>query len=247
MKRHIARWGSVLCLLAVAFDAAAGSFSVAPTRVELKGEAKAATFSLRNAEADPLTVQVSVMAWTQIDGEDVYTATRDILATPPVLTIPPNEERVVRVALRRPANADKDIPYRIFFEEVPRAPSKDFTGLNIALRVGVPIFIKPWSNTRSQLRWEVHPAGAGQWRVDALNDGTAHVQVTGFQVAFPGVTAPVRVSVMKYVLPGSRMSWTVEGPASAGAGTAVIQGFDDKGEFRAESTLSNAGSAGGMP
>ncbi|MFO1504525.1 MAG: fimbria/pilus periplasmic chaperone [Steroidobacteraceae bacterium] len=238
IRRSFIRWAGALCLLAAAQGAAAGSFSVAPTRVELGGAVRTATVTLRNADAEPLTVQVGLVGWTQANGEDVYANTRDLLATPPVLTIPGGEERVVRIALRRDADPDKDLPYRVFFEEVPQAAPKDFKGVNIALRVGVPIFVKSFARTRADLRWELHPLADGKWRVDAINSGTAHVQVTDFELSYDNAATPLRAKLARYVLPGSRMSWTLDAPAGAGAISAVkIHAFSDRGELRADAAI----------
>jgi len=218
--------------------AMAGSFSVAPTRVELSSSARTAVVTLRNAAPEPLTVQVSVVGWSQQTGEDTYPATRDLLATPPVLKLEPDEERVVRIALRREADPNQDLPYRVFFEEVPPPPREGFNGVNVALRVGVPIFVRSTARTRTDLRWEVHAAADGKLRVEAINQGTAHIQITGFELTRDGAAAeaPSRVNVSKYVLPRSRMSWTVDAPAAT-SGSWKIHGFSDQGEFRSEAAV----------
>lgn len=215
----------------------AGSFSVAPTRVELSASARTAVVTLRNAAPEPLTVQVSVVGWSQQGGEDIHPPTRDLLATPPVFTLGPEEERVVRIALRREADPNQDLPYRIFFEEVPAAPREGFNGVNVALRVGVPIFVRSASRTRPDVHWEIHPTADGKLRVEAINQGTAHLQITGFEVSPEGATGtPTRISVMKYVLPHSRTSWTIETPAGK-PGTWKVHGFSDQGEFRSDAAF----------
>lgn len=218
--------------------AMAGSFSVAPTRVELGAAARTAVVTLRNAAAEPLTVQVSLVNWQQQDGEDLYAPTRELLATPPVFTLEPEEERIVRIALRRDVDPDEDLPYRIFFEEVPLAPREGFNGVNVALRVGVPVFVRTTARARPGLRWELHAAPEGRLRVEAINEGNAHIQVTGLELsrdaAAPADALPV--SVMKYVLPHSRMSWIIDAPADV-AGNWKIHGFSDQGEFWSQATF----------
>jgi fimbrial chaperone protein len=224
--------------LAAAGNAAAGSFSVTPTRIELRGAQRTAVVSLHNADATPLTVQASLVDWTQPQGEDIYVDTRDLLVTPPVFTIPPNGEQIVRIALRRAADPALELPYRIFFQEVPLAARPDFTGLNIALKVGVPIFVLPEPATAGKLEWELHAQADGKLRVDALNKGTAHVQVTDFTITYTGPAATTHVNVVKYVLPGNRVSWIVTPPPTVtGSTTALIHGFSDRGEFSVETAL----------
>lgn len=105
-----------------AASAAAGSFSVAPTRIELGAGQQTAVMTLHNQDtAGPLTIQASLVGWTQTGGEDAYAPTRELLATPPVFTIPPGGEQIVRIALRRTADAIRELPYRIFFQETSRS------------------------------------------------------------------------------------------------------------------------------
>jgi fimbrial chaperone protein len=195
--------------------------------------------TLRNADDTPLTVQASLVAWTQPNGEDVYTDTRELLVTPPVFTIAPKGEQIVRLALRRDVDAVREIPYRIFFQEIPRAQSPTFNGLNIALRVGVPIFVKPKTAAESTLAWQVARTADGKLQIDATNSGHAHVQVTDFKLTFDASESEkTSVNVVKYVLPGSRMNWLTPLPDNATrAARAHIHGSSDHGEFDADVEL----------
>jgi fimbrial chaperone protein len=229
---------TTLIALAAAHNAAAGAFSVSPTRVEFRGDHRTAVITLRNADETPLTVQASLVSWTQPDGEDVYTDTRELLVTPPVFTIAPKGEQIVRLALRREVDASREMPYRIFFQEIPQAQSPTFNGLNIALRVGVPIFVIPKSLADSTLHWEMARTADGQLQVAATNTGNAHVQVTDFKLSFAADVEKTSISVVKYVLPGSRMSWLTPLPGNATNASQVhIHGASDHGEFDADVEL----------
>ena len=223
-------WVCTALIMLAAGTSAAGSFSVTPTRIELRGAQRTAVVTLHNADAVPLTVQASLVGWTQPSGEDTYAETRELLVTPPVFTIAPNGEQIVRIALRRAPDPALELPYRIFFQEVPLAARPDFTGLNIALKVGVPIFVLPEPASAGKLGWELHAQADGKLRVEALNTGTAHVQVTDFVITYANPADTTHVNVVKYVLPGSRVSWIVTPPPTIG-GTATIHGFSDRGEI----------------
>jgi fimbrial chaperone protein len=226
---------STLWVLAAADAAAAGSFSVTPVRIELAQGRGTAVLTLRNPEAAAQTLQVSLVDWSQVDGEDRYTPTHDLIATPPVFTVAANSEQIVRVALRHDADPSRELPYRIFIEQVPEAMPRDFTGLNVALRVGVPVFLQPKVPARSDLSWEMKRLADGTLRIDAINRGTAHIQVSDFDLAFAGADTKAHVALVKYVLPGSRMNWVITPPAGLETvSSATIHGFSDHGEFRAE-------------
>ena len=233
-----ATWFCTALLGLAAASAAAGSFSVSPTRIELPVGQRTAVISLRNTDAAPLTVQASLVDWAQPAGEDVYTPTRAVLATPPVFTVPPNSEQIVRIALRGAHDANRELAYRIFFQEVPAGGAAGSNRLNIALRVGVPIFLlTPKVEERPRLQWSAGRAGDGSLNITAANDGNTHVQVTGFEVSYGDAKGATPVSVVKYVLPGNRISWSVTPPVGADAQQLRIQGHSDRGDFSAEATV----------
>jgi fimbrial chaperone protein len=225
-------------LAVVAQWSAAGSFSVSPTRIELQPNQRTAVVTLRNADASPLTVQVELVDWAQPAGDDQYTPTREVLATPPVFTLQPNSEQVVRIALRGAQDVAAERAYRIFFQEVPQAATPGFNGLNVALRVGLPIFIAPSQPAEGKLEWSLSEQD-GKLRIAATNTGNAHVQVTGFELSMAGVSDRLPVDQMRYVLPGATIAWTVSAPAAKPAtlAQAWIVGSSDRGAFDAQAAV----------
>ncbi len=66
-----------------------------------KGSTTAA-MTVRNDGDDAVVIQASLLSWAQDEsGQDVYTPTNEALVTPPIMTIPPGGEQIVRVGLRR--------------------------------------------------------------------------------------------------------------------------------------------------
>ena len=224
-------------LLAAAGPAAAGTFSIAPVRVELQGAQRTAVLTVHNDDAAPLVVQLSALNWAQADGEENYAATRDLLATPPVFTLPPNGEQIVRVALRREPDATRELDYRLLLAEVPQPADSKFTGLRVALRLSIPVFVKPASPAPAVLAWRAQWQDDGQLAVSATNTGLTHQQVSDFTLHFAGSGAAARGVVSRYVLPGSTVTWNIAPPAGVARGTAMsIDGASDQGDFRADLT-----------
>jgi fimbrial chaperone protein len=233
-----ALWFCTALFSLAAASAAAGSFSVSPTRVEMTGGKRTAVISLRNVDSSPLTVQISMVGWTQSDGEDIYSPSRDLLATPPVFTIPANGEQIVRIALRRAPDAVRELPYRIFFQEVPQALRISSNTLNVALRVGVPVFVHATRPEEGMyLDWTATRLKSGELMITAANSGNTHVQVTGFDLLFGAATQGLPVSAIKYVLPGSNVSWLVTPPEGADLSRLRINGYSDHGEFAADAAV----------
>src|SRR5215469_11000812 len=128
-------------MLAAAGPAAASSISVAPIRVELSGTKRTAVLTVRNADDAPVVVQARPVAWSQRDGEDQLDDTHDLVVTPPLFTVPGKGQQVLRVALLRDADATRELDYRLVLSEVPSSVTPDITGLRVALRITLPVFV----------------------------------------------------------------------------------------------------------
>ncbi len=237
----IARIRQVLCLSLASIlmaPAIAGSFSVSPTRIQLSGATRTAVMVLRNADSDSLTVQLRLVSWTQGAEGDVHEKTADLLATPPVFTLGPNSEQVLRIALRVAPDPALERSYRIFFEEVPKPVSKEFNGLNVALRIGVPIFVAPLQSAKPQLVWQTQLLPDGKVLLEAENRGKLHQQVLSMDVSLGAETIPLKVGAAKYLLPGAKGQWTLVPAKPVGSNiTPRLTGTSDQGPIKAEAPL----------
>jgi fimbrial chaperone protein len=224
-----------LLLLAVAPVAAASTFNISPIRANLNAVHRTDVLTMANQEDQPVVVQVRVMRWSQKDGEDQLDETRDLLATPPVLQIGPRSEQIIRTALRQAPDASQELAYRLIFQEVPQPAAADFTGLRVALRLSVPVFVAPaHGKTAAEVSWQGHWSADGILELTATNRGNAHFQVIDFDVQFPAANSKLRGITSKYVLPGSSMSWTLSPAKDVNhEGPVQIHGHSDQGEFTA--------------
>jgi fimbrial chaperone protein len=227
---------ALLTAAAIAAPASASTFNISPIRAELAAGHRTEALTITNAEDNPVVVQIRVVRWSQTNGIEDLVDTRELLATPPVLQIPANSQQIIRVALRRDPDPAQELTYRVIFEEVPQAAPKDFTGLRVALRLSIPIFVAPaHGKANADLAWASRWLPNGQLELAATNNGSGHLQITDFEAQFPGSLMPLRGVTSKYVLPGSRISWTLTPPADAiRQGAIPIRGHSDQGDFSAD-------------
>ena len=227
------------CLLLSA-PTLASTFNISPIRAQLNAGHRTEALTLTNVEDSPVVVQVRVVSWSQKDGVEQLQDTRELLSTPPVLQIAANSQQVIRVALRRDPDPTQELTYRVIFEEVPQAAPKEFSGLRVALRLSVPIFVAPsQGKANPQVAWQSRWLSNGQLEVTATNTGNGHLQVTDFEAQFPGSALPLHGVTSKYVLPGSRISWVLTPPADATRdGVIPIRGHSDQGDFTADAAPS---------
>jgi fimbrial chaperone protein len=206
---------SAVAVIALSLAAAApqasraGSFEVNPIRVDLSPAASSAAVTVRNSGAESVVVQVSVQAWSQADGKDVLGPTSEVIISPPIATIAAGQEQVIRIGLRRAPDADKELSYRLFLQEVPPPPQPGFQGLQVALRIGLPIFVQPRSGpAKATLVWDAQLSAPDSVSLKLQNRGTGHIQISDVAMFLPGGKEPVAAhSSLSYVLPGQSREW----------------------------------------
>jgi fimbrial chaperone protein len=216
--------------------AQASSFSVNPVRVTLSAKQPVAAITVRNSGTESTVVQLETTAWSQDQGADVLQATGDLLATPPIFTVPAGGTQIVRVGLRGARDMKGEVTYRLILREVP--PSKPLqTGLRVALKISMPIFVVPSTNVAPDLQWRAARSANGQVRVYATNTGNAHVQLGKLELAAGGSVLGSR-NLAEYVLPGNTRSWLVEAKGAPATGAKVrISTTSDSGAFQSDVAL----------
>lgn len=200
----------VACFLSCA--AQAGSFEVNPVRVDFVGNARSVAVTVRNTGDEQVVVQVSALAWSQTDGKDILAPTEEVLVSPPIATIQPNQEQVIRVGLRRAPDAQRELSYRLFLQEVPPPPRPGFQGLQVALRVGLPIFVQPRAGrSTARLVWDAQLRNDDTVNLKLRNNGNGHIQISDIEMFLPTEKDAVAShSSLAYVLPGQAREWDLK-------------------------------------
>ena len=199
----------LLLVLAAPSASWAGSFQVNPIRIELSGAKRIVAERVTNTGTEPVVVQMSVMAWTQDNGKNVLTPTREIIVSPPIATIAPGQEQIVRVGLRRAPDPQRELSYRLFVREVPPPPKPGFQGLVVALRIGLPIFVQPREGrAKPVLVWSARLSGPAAIRLSLENRGTGHIQISDLTLSEAGQKEPVaQEGGLAYILAGQSRQW----------------------------------------
>lgn len=232
-------FGSVLFLVSMLACgwARAGSLSVNPVRVMLSDKRPVAALTLQNSGGAPALVQLEVFSWSQREGKDVYTPTREILATPPIFTVQAGGSQLLRVGLRRPIDPQRELSYRLYLQEVPPPPAPGFRGLQVALRIGVPVFVLPLVQASPMLQWKAATMAPGKIKITAANSGNVHVQVANFSVSQANsALPPVTRQVAAYLMPGQSLDWIVKANLAPGA-TLRLAAQTDAGNVETDLVL----------
>ncbi len=151
----------------------AGEWRVTPIRLDLGREARSGAITVINEMDGRLQVQMKTFEWTQDEeGKDNYTETDDILFFPRMILFEKNEERIIRAGIRTPPAA-REKTYRLFIEEIPEPRKAEGANVAIAIRFGVPIFVKP---PKEEVKGEIEKIGMSNGTVAARvrNAGNRH-------------------------------------------------------------------------
>ncbi len=217
-------------LLLGAGNASAGSFSVKPTRVFLK-DVPQIVMTIGNAGESEVFIQTELMAWTQQDEKDVYTASREVLVSPPMFKIPAGGEQTVRVRLMRDGVANKERTFRLFFQEVPQEKSEQ-TMISTTLKMGVPIFIQPTKMDLAKYVWRATRSAEGV-TLHVNNTTNNHIQITSLKLSDSGGKALSDEGVFTYVLSGQAYHWDIKFEQPWQGDKLLLQANSDRGEIKA--------------
>jgi len=231
------RWIALWISLCLPWVAQAGSFEVNPVILVLSGSHTSDVVRITNTGVQPVTVQAQLYSWSQVNGSNVYADSRDLVMTPPIFTIPEGGQQVLRIGLRGPVAPAHELSYALFLAEVP--PSKgQRLGLQIALRIGMPVFIEPAIDVKPELHWTLTRTTSGELDVTASNTGSGHAEVKNFSLTRQGNETPLLQEHGGYVLAGKSRTWTVKLPMKLAVGTALLLAADtDEGTVNAQLAL----------
>ncbi|MHC1697414.1 MAG: molecular chaperone [Geobacteraceae bacterium] len=214
-----------LCLLASVPTALfAGDWRVAPIRLELGSDARSGVISVVNEGTGKFQVQMKAFLWEQdADGKDQLTETKDLIFFPKIMVFEKPEERILRAGIKIPATT-KEKTYRLFIEEIPEPKKADGTAIAVAIRFGVPIFVKP---LKEELKGEIATLELvnGGSRVTVKNSGNVHFIIT--DVNFKGTDLKGRETFAKkldgwYLLNGASRNYSAAIPKQVCEDTATL-------------------------
>lgn len=181
---------------------AAGTFEIAPTTLNLS-PGEAGLFYVSNNSADSATIQIQPMDWTQDANADVLSPSEELLASPPLLRIPPGQRQIVRV-LAAPRDRAHESSYRLLVSELPNA-ARTASAVNVLLQFNIPVFAAAkWE--KPEAAWSA-VARNGQLQLVLQNTGPVVVKLSGISVSRSRGDHSSLPGGLTYVLPGGRHDW----------------------------------------
>jgi len=228
-ERYLWKAASIAAFLLIlgfhALDAIA-SISVSPVRVNLSDEHTKDVVRVSNLETITKSYQVEVVAWSQTDERrEVYSPTDRLLAVPPLFSLEPGEDQLVRVGMLEDADTTIERSYRMFITEL--APSQtaenEGAGISMRLQIGVPVFVEPSTGILNATLDYVESMLVGeQLFMRFRNNGNSHVKVTETHFSGLGSDDKIVTPSVFYVLPGQSGYLPIALPEGETTGTVTV-------------------------
>ena len=201
------------------------SISVSPVRIDLGTSHTKDVIRVSNQEQRQKSYQVEVVAWSQADGKpEVYAPTEAIIAVPPLFTLAPGEEQLVRVGMMTEADASEERTYRVFITEIasPQTEESPPSGVAMRLQIGVPVFVAPEAMPFSTFDLVESNSVDGKLFLKFRNSGNTHVKVSEVQYQPPGIGDAVVSPTATYVLAGQTGHLPVPSPDGRAVGKVTL-------------------------
>lgn len=187
---------------------AGGKIRVTPVRVELFNGETIALLTVKNEGQTPTLIQTELLKWQQANNDEVLTASKDVLVSPPIFKLPALKQQNIRLGLRTKAPANVELAYRIKVSEVPMELDGQEPGLNVLVSFSVPIFVKPKKMVTNFVSHWTAAVQNKQLAITLKNAGNTHEQVKNIKI-FNGDSMLAETNTMAYVLPAQSHQWTL--------------------------------------
>ncbi|HEX8569337.1 MAG TPA: fimbria/pilus periplasmic chaperone [Caulobacteraceae bacterium] len=199
----------LLTLLPVAGRGA--SVSVSPVLLEFESGQRALTTIVVNRGLAPMQVQVRLFRWVNGPEGEVYTETRDIGFSPPMFSLAPAEQQIVRLMLRTPAPEKQEGAYRLIIDQLPEA---GVSGVQMPVRMILPVFVPPAAKGEGRLVWSAAPDGE-HVVLTARNEGIRRVKLFDMARTDGGASRTIQAGLAGYVLAGETRNWRLPREAAS--------------------------------
>lgn len=220
-----------LVLLFTSLAAESQALSVLPVNILLLPGQRATTLTVTNHGTSNTAVQIRAYAWNQHDGEDQLTSSDQVMISPPIASIAPGGNQVVRLVLRLPPlGGDQESSYRILVDQIP--PPAEPGVVHVVLRLSIPIFAEPSKRAVPNVQFHTE-VKAGQVYLVAVNNGLRHDVVRDIELSTSdGRTLKAVPGSSPYILAGASRRWNIaaaQGPLPLPSETLKLTGQSDTG------------------
>jgi fimbrial chaperone protein len=154
-----------------------------------------------------------VNAWTQSNQQDILTNSKDLIASPMVISIPAGQRQLVRLIRNTQIANTTEQAYRLIVDELPNSQTDVQSGLQLLLKYSIPVFLKVSDSNDTDQGITSLQGISFKYNTQTLtiNNQSSHYKRFS-QFAYidaHGKKIPIQMGLMGYVLSGQRMQWKI--------------------------------------
>lgn len=235
MQRFICNF--IFCLIYILLSMKIGfaaNLHVTPVGLSIVAPASAGVVTVRNDGTAPITVQMRVFKWDQVNGDDDFLPTQKVAVSPPMIKLAPGAQQIVRV-VRTAKGLTGQEAYRLIVDEVPSSSLVNQSGIRFLVRQSLPIFFSAEILSRDNIKWSLSSRGAGLI-LSAHNNGTDRLKLSSMQLKDKSGKIVAKIDGLAgYVLGGRTKKWDFAIPKGIAmkGGNLTLSADSDKGAIRA--------------
>lgn len=133
---------AAIVALGITAHAQAGGLRVAPISLKMTQSQPSTTVRIWNESSSAIGVQVRIFSWRIVDGKDVLEPTRNVIASPPLATLPPGGQNVIRIVRVAGTPVRATETYRLLIDQLPNTRQRAGT-VNVLVRQALAVSISP--------------------------------------------------------------------------------------------------------
>lgn len=123
--------------------ASAAALRVAPILLDVPHGINMTTLHVWNPDKTPVRIQVRVYLWTRKGNNDILTPTRDVVASPPIGTLKPGGENLIRIVRVATTPIGAHEKYRVLVDQLPDPNAQKAGVVSILVRHAIPLRFEP--------------------------------------------------------------------------------------------------------
>lgn len=225
---RMAVFSGIISLLCVSLctGSYAASLQMYPVTLNFCNGETARPIYIKNTGTSPVGTQMRLYTWQQKNRKDVLSPTRLLISSPPMASVPPGKQQLVRI-ISPAGTPEVGQAFRLIVDEIPAEKNTSSTSqVNFLLRYSVPVF---FSCDRSKTDMAaVHASLETRGPATLLiikNNGVRHIKLSNVSLITAGKKIVISRGLMGYVLPRSEMAWYL--PEGIRSGTSLSVTIND--------------------
>jgi fimbrial chaperone protein len=177
-----------------------------PVSIQMAPGQNATTMTVVNEGSATTAIQIRTYAWNQPNGKDQLDASDEVVASPPIASIAPRAQQLIRLVLRH-SPQEREATYRLGLDQIPAAGVPGV--VQVVLRMSIPIFAQPTIRALPHVQFHIE-SDAGQIYLVGINDGLRHEVIRDIVLlSSDGRKLWSESSASPYILAGATRRWPI--------------------------------------